>query len=407
MPLFSETESKIFGDVMFDIVSNTNLTRASPGSKTRAIAQAVSKKMGRMWSQFDLNIVQAFLTEAEGEYLDFIGAMLGIARLGEEPAGITADQRVGRFYVEVGTFGQINSGLSIYIPAGHIVSTGAAGTGIRYRLPYAVILPSDASEAFVPLEALRAGAGSNVGPGQLVFHDFLNYADSLAGSLKVTNQAGIINGHDIESDTNFRFRIANQTVASERANQTAVRLAALTTAGVADVVLLPFHRGIGSYELLIKATSPSVPLGLIDAVEEACQKVTAQGIVLNVRGPDELGISMLARVTLRRVLSPTEETNVLNAATQNVVDYINNLDISEELIVNEIVERVMGTSDLIKNIGQANKPIERLWLHRPSLLEANKVRSTLLGDFAPESDEKLLVEDRYAGSTPIRVQVAR
>ena len=407
MPLFAETEAKIFGDVLYDIVNNTNITRASPGSKTRAVAQALSKKLGRMWRQFDLNMVQAYLTGAEGAYLDLMGSMLGVQRLGEVAATTSAAERIVKFYVGVGTFGSINGGSSIYLPKGAVVSTEAAAQGVRFVLSYAIILPADANSQYVSVQAVLTGSDSNVGSNQLNYHNFTAYTDILNNSLKVTNTAEIVTGSEIESDTNYRFRIANQINASEAANQTSVRLAALVVPGVSDVVLIPYLRGVGSFDLLLKATSPSVSSGLISTVQEAVGKVTAFGVPFTVRGPSEVGFSMIATLTLRTVLSDTEQKNIATAVTQNVTNYIDNLDISEPLIVNEIVQRVMETSDQIKNVGSANRPIDNAWIYVPSLLEDNKVRNTLLGDYQPDVDAKLLVETKYGGPRPIFIQVAQ
>jgi uncharacterized phage protein gp47/JayE len=406
MPLFAETESKIFGDIIFDIVNETNITRASPGSKARTIASSLSRKLDRMWRQFDLNIVQSYVTGAEGRYLDLIGVLMGCPRLGETPATATASQKIVRFYVDVGTFGGINGGDSIYLPKGTVISTQAYGEGTRYRLPYAVILASDQVEMYVPAEAMATGTASNVGAKQLIYHDFTDYTESVQGALKVTNESEILVGNDIESDTNYRFRLANRILSAEAANETAIRLAALVVPGVADTVMLPYYRGIGSYDMLIKATTPRPPAGLITAVQEAITRVTAYGCVPSVRAPVDLGLSLVASVVFRKRLSPTEASNVLGTVTRNVTDYINNLDIAEDFIVNEVVERVMGTSDLIKNIGSAGQPLDSLWLHVPSKLEDSKVRSTLLGDYTPASDSKLSVEDRYAGGTPILIKAA-
>ena len=59
----------------------------------RALAEAVSRKMGRMYSVFDLNFAQAFLDAAEGQYLNFIGDMMGVSRLGEQAATVTSQDR--------------------------------------------------------------------------------------------------------------------------------------------------------------------------------------------------------------------------------------------------------------------------------------------------------------------------
>lgn len=406
MPIFAEKESKIFGDILYDLVNETNITRSSPGSKTRAMAQAISKKLGRMWAQFDNNIVLSFLDGAEGKYLDYLGAMMGVSRLGEERAAATSQQRVVKFYVDVGNFGDINSGSSILLPSGTILSTGPRQSGITYRLPYSVVLPSTSTEAYVAVEAIRAGTTFNLGAGQLRYHNFINYTNQLNDTLKVTNESEITSGKEIENDTNYRFRISNQVVASESANLTAVRLAALVVPGVADVVMIPFNRGIGTIDIMIQATLPRTSDTLLAAVAESVFKQTAQGVVPNVMAPIDIGMSMEGTLTLRERVSSNEQSTLISAVTNNVSDYINNLEIGEEFIVNEAVERVMGTSDNIKNVGSATKPFDRVYIHRPTLLEDNKIRETLLGDFDPENDEKLIVEDRYAGANPISFTVA-
>ena len=406
MPLFSQTEAAIFGDVLYDIVNSTNLTRVSPGSKTRAIAQALSRKLNKMWRQFDLNVVQSFLTGAEGRYLDLVGILLATPRLGEVTASVTSNQRLVRCYVDVGTFGDINSSQSIHLPKNTVISTQPYGEGVRYRLPYAVILSSGQNNTYIPVEAMVSGSGANIGIGQLRYIDFSDYTDVLNNSLKVTNDAEVVVGQEVEGDVNYRYRLANKVISAETGNETSIRLAALMVPGVADVITLKYFRGIGTYDLLIKATVPVPSAGLIAAVQEVVERVTAQGIVPRVRAPVDIGMSLIASVTFRKVITPTEQSNILNTCMRNVTDYINNLDIAEDFIVNEVVERVMATSDLIKNIGSASKPIDSLWIHTPSQLEDNKVRTTLIGDYTPESDAKLSVETLYGGATPILVKVA-
>ena len=406
MPLFSESEEKIYGDILLDILDGTNITRTSPGSKVRAISEALSRKLGKMWRTFDLNVGQAFIDGANGQYLDYIGDMMGIARLGEEPAAISALDRNVKFYVDAGTFGTINGGSSVLIPSGTIISTGSDGEGIRYRTIINTILDATTSEGYISVESVASGSGVNVGRGQLIYHDFNDYSDSANNTLKVTNVAEVIQGQDLELDANYRFRITNQIVNLERANATAIRLAALTVPGVADVTVIPYHRGIGTYDILIEAVTPTVSETLIAAVQLAVDQVTAMGIVGTVRGPIELGLSVVGTLTLRRTIAAQEQTNLIESVTNNVTDYINELDIAEDFIVNEMVERVMATSDLIKNIGTATKPFDQVFLYTPSKLEDNKIRSTLLGDYSPEVDEKILVENVYAGTTPILFRVA-
>lgn len=405
MPLFAETEDKIFGDIMTDVLGRTNLSRSSAGSKMRTLIESVSKKMGRMWSQFDLNMIQAFVDGAEGKFLNYIGDLLQVPRLGEEPASISSSDRNVKFYVEVGTFGDLNNGNSILIPKGKIIGTQEAGTGISYRTVIDTVLAASTNEAYIAVQSVRSGSLVNVGKGTLVYHNFTDYTDSSNDTLKVTNDAEIIKGQDIENETNYRFRITNQVLSLERANRTAIRLAALAVPGVADIVSLPYHRGIGTYDLMIKSTVPSISSSLIANVQEAIGNVTSHGIYATARGPREVGVSMVGSLILKNRVSAKEQTDIITAVTDNVTYYINNLDIGEDFVINEVVERVMSTSDVIKTLGVPNKPLDSLFSYTPSKLEDNKIRASLLADLDPSEDERIIVENRYAGNTPILFRI--
>lgn len=406
MPLFAESEQKIFGDILYDVVNNTVITRSSPGSKMRALVEAVSKKLGAMYVRFDANIAQSFLNGASGKYLDFLGAMMNVPRLGETKAQVGSEELNVRFYVETGLFGDINGGASILVPAGTIISTGANSTGTQYRLPIAVILAADRNSVYVPAEAVTSGEVANVGTNTLRYHNFNNYVDSVNDSLKVGNNAEIVTGHNVETDTNYRFRISNQVLLGEAANATAIRLAALAVPGVAEVVVIPQARGIGSFDLLVQSVTAKVPTSLVSAVQQAVDQKTAMGESGLVKPPVDLGLSVIGTLKARRTLSAAEEANLVSAVTQNITNYVNNLDIAEEFIVNEAVERVMATSDLIKDIGVPGKPFDNLYLYKPSRLDESRVRSELFGNYAPKVDEKISVEVQQAGTTPILFTVA-
>ena len=401
MVLFAETEEKIFGDIMMEILNGTNLSRTSPGSKMRALAEATSKKIGYMWTQFDLNIAQAFIDGADSKFLNYIGDLMGVERLGEKSANVSSSDRNIRFYVDLGTFGDINSGNSIILTQGTLIGTTTAGGGIQYRVIVNTVLAASDNEAYIAVQSVRSGSNVNVGAGQLKYHNFSDYTDSINDSLKVTNDTEIIYGQDIEGDINYRYRITNQILNLEKANATAIRLAALVTPGVADIIDIPYHRGIGTYDLMIKSVTPSISDSLIANVQEAIDGVTSQGINPKARGPKEMGISLSGTIYLKRKVTPKEQDEIVSTVTDNVSTYINNLDINEEFVINQIIERVLATSDNIKTIGTSTKPLDNLFLYSVSKLEDNKVRSTLLTDYQAATDERIIVENVYAGSTPI------
>jgi uncharacterized phage protein gp47/JayE len=405
MPIVAQSESQIFGDILYKIANDTNITRSSPGSKTRAIAEAVSQKMGQMYTKFDTNLAQAFVYGAGGQYLDFIGNLLGVSRISPQTASSPAIEKSVRFYEETGTFGSINSGSNITIPANTIISTGVGATGIQYKIPFNTILRSGDSQLYVDVESIRLGSSSNVGIKQLIHHNFTNYTDVLNESLKVINDVEITRGADIESDTNYKFRITNQTLVSEGANITAIRLAALTVPGVSDVIVIPFFSGIGTFEILVKSISPTITTGLLNAITRSVESVTALGCVSYVRGPKEVGIAMTANLILRQRVTPTEETAIINATVNNVSNYIDNLDIGQELILQEIIQIILASSDLIKNVGTYIKPFESVYVYKPTKLETSKIRSTLIEDYTAASDERVIVENVYAGTTPLLFRI--
>lgn len=405
-PLFAESPEKVYGDLIADLASNTNLTRFSRGSLVRELALAISKKMGSMWGQFDLNIAQAFVDGAEGKFLRLIGSTMGVDKLGETLAKASATSQNFKFYVSIGTFGTVNGGSSITIPAGTIVSTGPGGTGTTYRTTAINVLDSASSEQFVAIEATDVGASSNVGRNQLVYHNFIEYDDVNDNTLLVANDGAIVTGRDGESDVNYRYRIVNQVFASQNANETAVRLAALSVPGVADVNIMRFFKGIGTAELLIKSTVPEVSSTLLDNVSDVIGNVTGLGELISARGPLETGVSLNGVLTLKRRISAQEETDLISAVTNNLVDYINSLDIAEDLVINEMVERVLSTSEVIKNIGITSKPFDNLYVYKQSVVNGGKTRQSLLTDYSPEADERVIVETVNAGSTPILITIS-
>lgn len=387
------------------LIRNTNLTRTTPGSKTRALMDGVSTKLGTMWRSFDLNVAQSFLHGAHGRFLDFIGDMMGIHRINEAPARLSAVDQIQRFYVSSGTFGSINGGADIVLTSGVTISTGVDGQGIIYFVPQQVILSAADSEAFVPLQSTGTGSQYHVGAEQLRYHNFSGYTNSADNSLKTTNDFEIAYAQDPESDTNYRYRISQAMTASEAGNLTALRMATLITPGVADLQIIKYANGIGTFDIIVKSVMPSVSDSLLQAVSANVEAKQSFGTKVYVRGPKETGFGLVGSIRPRRKLSAQEESQLLSSVTDNITEYVNNLDIAEGLYINELVERVMSTSNLIRDIGVPGKPFDELFIYIENDLGDNKIRGTLVTNYLPASDEKVLVENRYGGNTPILFRV--
>jgi uncharacterized phage protein gp47/JayE len=399
--LFEKSYDELIAEALTELKTNTRINRDSPGSKARALLEVISRKINESYRTFDLNLARPFVSGATGRFLDFIGEMLGLRRLGVVAAGASVDAKSARFFVESGTFGSINNSSNITIPANTILSTQENGTGISYRVTTATTLLAASSSTYVPIEAVVPGASSNVGGGALVFHSFTGYTDVSNNTLKTTNDQGVFTGRDIESDTNFRFRITKSITGAEAANRSAILLAALSVPGVAEIVFVPYARGIGTYDVIIKSVTPLVTDSLIAAVQASVEAVSAQGIIPKARKPVETGITFSVAVRYVSALSLSDRSTIEQRIRNALTSYINGLDISEEFVINEAVQRVLEVDERIKDIGEPGKPFAEISIYKTTKLQDNKVKSTLLKNYVPTSDERLIIEPSVL--TPITI----
>lgn len=392
MPLvFEKTFEKLQSETMSELTSSTNITRVTPGSKARTLAQIFNRKLNKAYQDFDINFLRTFLPFAQGRFLDYVGDAVNVPRLGANRSRASTESQLQKVYVEEGTFGDLNNGNDIFLPVGLIISTLPQNEGITYRLTEGVVLPAAGTELFVPVEATRDGLISNLGPDTLKFTTFNNYA---ANTGLLFNNVGIINtGREVESDTNYRFRISNQALTAEAANQTAVRLALLVIPGVADLVAVPYARGIGTFDYIIQTVVPNTPQPVIEACQQAIARVQGFGISGRAVRPRLTGMSFTISITWRNDATATDRETIRKAIPTAIQNYVNNLKIGEEFIYNELIQVVMDVDNKIKNIGTAAQAIDQIFIYRESKLRDNSLKEELIGDYAPSSDERLIIEE--------------
>jgi hypothetical protein len=143
--VFEKSFEQLQADFISELTSNTNITRTTPGSKARTLSEIFNKKLNKSYQDFDINFLRSFLPFAQGRFLDHLGDMLNIPRLGSLRASAPASSELVRIYVETGTFGDLNSGNDINVPIGTVVSTLPFGGGISFQLVEGVTLQSDLS----------------------------------------------------------------------------------------------------------------------------------------------------------------------------------------------------------------------------------------------------------------------
>jgi uncharacterized phage protein gp47/JayE len=407
MVFFERTTDELIADALNELQEYTNITQLSPGAKARALLEITSKELNNAYRVFDLNLARAFLNGANGRFLDYIGDLFGIDRLEAVVASVDVTQQTVKFYVEAGSFGDINDSQNIQIPQGTIISTNESEEGANDAIEFIVLedtlLLASNSEQYVSVEAVVPGVSSNIGVNVLVNHDFTNYSDSSDNTLLITNVAPITNGREAESDVNYRFRISQATTSAEAANETAVRLEILSVPGVADVTIIPHIRGIGTFGAYIKSTSTVVSESLLSSIQEVIDVKQALGNAGFALEPTLAGIELVIKLNLTGDFTADElveiELNAINATE----DYINNLDIGEEFIQQELISRILRADDRIRNLGTTyEQPFDEIYLYREALSEDNRVRSALLNDYQAASTERIVLEPSIA--TPVIIR---
>jgi len=379
------------------LADNTNITHLSPGSKARLLLDIINDKLGIQANQFDANTGKAFIRNASGLLLDFIGEIYGVPRQLKTKPRISKEERNFYLYTFQNNFGEINNSEPINIPAGNIAIYNTDNPDekqIVYTNTENITLPALENIVYFSAAAQGMGTDYNIGSNTMTYHDFTNYADSINQTLLVNNDASVVAALDDESDDNYRFRIQQQTLAGEAANYTAIRLNLLSVAGISDAVRMQYPRGIGTSDWLIKSVTPEVPQRLLDIAQQAIDDKAADGMENLAKAPVTIGVQLVFSITYRSLLEDSVKNLIKNNVRTQLISYINNLDIGESLVIDQLVKIVLNADDRILSMGvtSSSANFERINIYKRSALSNSKVRRTIIKDYVALANERVIVE---------------
>lgn len=162
-----------------------------------------------------------------------------------------------------------------------------------------------------------------------------------------------------EDDENYRYRITQQVYVASDANAIAIRLQCLSIEGVRDIVIKEFTHGTGSFSVYVIPQNSQD----IDTIVPMVQNVLNQHCALGVRAiavaPKMIPVSLHIKLIYKANL-----INVAEDVRRQIEYYIEDLSVGEEIVINEIIQRVMDTSDSIKDVQLSSFTIDGV----PSLL---------------------------------------
>lgn len=150
-----------------------------------------------------------------------------------------------------------------------------------------------------------------------------------------------------ETDDNYRARITNQVSVAQTANLIALRLKTLQIDGVADAQFKRFTRGTGSYTCYVIPQVYPINNDLLIRVENILNEASAYGMNVEVKTSEYNPVDITLNLIFHSKSTSLERQHIRNKVIQNVGAYMKQLSMGSPIIINEIVQRVMETSDQI------------------------------------------------------------
>ena len=152
--------------------------------------------------------------------------------------------------------------------------------------------------------------------------------------------------------------------------------------GIQDIV---FTRLAGTFDCYVYGISPSPSPSLLDAVQQTINNNVAFPLTGTAIAPDLVGISLVTTLTTGSSLSSTDQGMVVSNAVTAAQEYIDNLGVGEQLVINAIADRIFSSDSRIVDVGQPNKQIPEIfiWRARPdgSRYSRSKVKESFISCF--------------------------
>ena len=337
--LFKKDYGELVQDALSLLEINTDITNTSIGGITRSLIEIINKNVADYYDILDINMAMSFLSTAEGYFLDLIGSLFNMSRIRASTASATTVDNAQKFYVTSGTLhDKISSDI---ITSGTTVSTNDGL--ITYTVSEDTVFSVGATEVFVPITAQDIGSKYNVGMNILVVSNL-----GVTG-VYTTNMRAIASGTDTEADSNYRYRLSNATLAAEKANEISIRLAVLSVDGVADVIIKPYARGIGSYDVLVIPTEGIATSALLGNVQTAIEAVQAIGMKGTAISPTIVPVDLEVKLIFTADATDHEQATIKITVVTAMEKYITNIPIGGMFIINELRQQIMDVSAKIKD----------------------------------------------------------
>ena len=272
-----KTAAEIYSEMKEEFEKETGLLM-NDGCDMSIRMYALAAQLYSLWVQTGWLQNQCFPQTATGVYLDRHAEMRGLQRWEAVPAS-----GMLRFAVNKA------AAVELHIPEGSVCSTPA---GVEFRTTEEAVLPAGSLQIDVPACAVKAGVSGNVPAGSIV--SMVHAPVGVAACITPERFSG---GIDAENDEELRSRILlSYTRLPNGANAAYYEAEAMEVEGVAAVVVLPKHRGIGTVDVVIASESGMAEAALVQAVQERLDARREICVDIKVSTPETVTVDVAVNI---------------------------------------------------------------------------------------------------------------
>lgn len=411
MRLQSTPYNNLFNEVANNLAQRTGISNFGADSKAFSLLSTFITENKNLVDNTNQLMSSLHLQEAIGDDLDSIGEMVGVQRQKATKAYSNAVDKSVQFFVETGTFGDINDGSSISIPVGTLIfleeKDSSSGKRIEYRVTTATTLAFGESVHYMSVQAIESGSKSNVSALGLSKHNFTDYTLSSQNKLKVRNNFAIVNGVEKQTDQSYRFSISKAWTAQSIANETSLKIAALSVPGVKEAKIFSWYNGIGTTGLVIDVFEGRTPSSLLSLVSSRASLFTSAGEIVNVYTPKYVALELELIVKTKSEMTSLEKTKLTNQIVSFTKAYINKFRIGQSFSLESYLSSITRLSNSIIRIGkkQGENNAELFAVYFIDSLGQYSKKSIKTAEVTINQDQKVILLDTVA--TPVRITIEK
>lgn len=325
MPFESTPLRDLKAQLIDNLRDRTGITNFSSTSKIGTLLQIVLDEHIQKVTGINEVLNNLRWTRASGKDLEEIGALVGIYRIKQKKAESLGSERNFEFYVDSGTFGDINATSNITIPLGTILYIeerfSSSGNRIEYEVVEDTILSSANNFGYVSVRCLKFGSIGNVRQDTIRKHLFTDYEDSANATLKIRNNYSVVNGVDEESDESMRSRISKAWTANSQTNRTSFEQLINTYPGVREIQTIPFYNGIGTTGVIVDFVDYNVSESYIASLQSRINQFAFIGETITVYKPLAIRLDLVLTVNINSGLSQVTKLGISRSIKEYVALY--------------------------------------------------------------------------------------